>query len=461
MNFIQFLLILNARKWIILGVLALTVAVTAAVSLLLPKEYTATATLIVDSKSKDPFTGQLLPAQMFPGYMATQIDVIKSSAVARRVVREFKLAENPATRQQFMDATDGKGTVEQWLADVLVQKLDAEPSRESSIIGVSFSGADPQFSAAMANAFAKAYIETSLDLRLAPARQTAEWFDQQIVQLRQKVDEAQQKLTAYQREKGIVESEERLDVETRRMADLAGQMVAAQSLAFDATSRTGQSANLPEVNNSPVVQNLKVQIAQGDGKLAELSKRVGANHPEYLRLQAEVASYKAKLATELSTATRGVGATAGAARQRVSELSGAFERQKARVLALKQQREEATLLARDLENAQRVYDSALQRYGQTRMEAQSTQTDIAVLNPAVAPTEPSKPRVILNLLLALFLGTLLGVGVGFLVELLDRRVRSGQDIAGLDIPVLGEVAGRSRLAALLRRLFRRNRMAQA
>ena len=461
MNFIQFLLILNARKWIILGVLALTVAVTAAVSLLLPKEYTATATLIVDSKSKDPFTGQLLPAQMFPGYMATQIDVIKSSAVARRVVREFKLAENPATRQQFMDATDGKGTVEQWLADVLVQKLDAEPSRESSIIGVSFSGADPQFSAAMANAFAKAYIETSLDLRLAPARQTAEWFDQQIVQLRQKVDEAQQKLTAYQREKGIVESEERLDVETRRMADLAGQMVAAQSLAFDATSRTGQSANLPEVNNSPVVQNLKVQIAQGDGKLAELSKRVGANHPEYLRLQAEVASYKAKLATELSTATRGVGATAGAARQRVSELSGAFESQKARVLALKQQREEATLLARDLENAQRVYDSALQRYGQTRMEAQSTQTDIAVLNPAVAPTEPSKPRVILNLLLALFLGTLLGVGVGFLVELLDRRVRSGQDIAGLDIPVLGEVAGRSRLAALLRRLFRRNRMAQA
>lgn len=461
MNFIQFLLILNARKWIILGVLALTVAVTAAVSLLLPKEYTATATLIVDSKSKDPFTGQLLPAQMFPGYMATQIDVIKSSAVARRVVREFKLAENPATRQQFMDATEGKGTVEQWLADVLVQKLDAEPSRESSIIGVSFSGADPQFSAAMANAFAKAYIETSLDLRLAPARQTAEWFDQQIVQLRQKVDEAQQKLTAYQREKGIVESEERLDVETRRMADLAGQMVAAQSLAFDATSRTGQSANLPEVNNSPVVQNLKVQIAQGDGKLAELSKRVGANHPEYLRLQAEVASYKAKLATELSTATRGVGATAGAARQRVSELSGAFESQKARVLALKQQREEATLLARDLENAQRVYDSALQRYGQTRMEAQSTQTDIAVLNPAVAPTEPSKPRVILNLLLALFLGTLLGVGVGFLVELLDRRVRSGQDIAGLDIPVLGEVAGRSRLAALLRRLFRRNRMAQA
>ncbi len=461
MNFTQFLLILNARKWIILGVLGLTVAVTAIVSLLLPKEYTATTTLIIDSKSKDPFTGQLFPSQMFPGYMATQVDVINSSQVAQKVVRELKLADSPGTRAQFMEATEGKGTVEQWLADVLLKKLDVEPSRESSIISVSFSGADPRFSAAIANAFAKAYIETSIELKLAPAKQTADWFDQQITQLRNNLDQAQQKLTAYQREKGIVESEERLDVETRRLSDLAGQIVAAQSLAYDASSRVRDGKDLPEVKNSPVVQNLKVQVAQGEGKLADMAKRVGVNHPDYKRLQAEVDSYRAQLAIELSSATRSVGATAGAARQRVNELAGAFERQKAKVLELKQQREEATLLARDVENAQRIYDSALQRYGQSRMEAQSTQTDIAVLNPAVPPLAPSKPRVILNILLSLFLGTLLGVGVGFLVELLDRRVRSGQDIAGLDIPVLAEVTTRGGFMAALRRLFRRNRPAMA
>src|SRR5512147_2414490 len=102
MNFTQFLLILNARKMIILGVLALTVFVTAAVSLRLPKEYTATATLIVDSKSKDPFTGQLLPSQLFPGYMATQVDVIQSANVAQKVVRELKLADAPSTHESFM-----------------------------------------------------------------------------------------------------------------------------------------------------------------------------------------------------------------------------------------------------------------------------------------------------------------------------------------------------------------------
>ncbi len=129
---------------------------------------------------------------------------------------------------------------------------------------------------------------------------------------------------------------------------------------------------------------------------------------------------------------------------------------------MKQQREEATLLARDLENAQRIYDSALQRYGQSRMEAQSTQTDIAVLNPAFPPTDPSKPRVLFNVLLAVFFGTLLGVSLGFLIELLDRRVRSGEDISTvLDIPVLAEVTKKGRRLEKLRRLFSRNRAAMA
>lgn len=461
MNFTQFLLILNARKLIILGVLLLTVAVTTIVSLWLPKEYTASATLIVDSKGKDPFTGQFLPVQLFPGYMATQIDIITSSQVAGRVVRELKLADSPGIHEQFMEATKGKGTIEQWMGDLLLQKLSAEPSRESSTIALSFSGTNPQFAAIVANAFAKSYIETSLDLRLVPAKQTAEWFDQQITQLREKLDQAQQKLTAYQREKGIVESDERMDVETRRLSELAAQIVGAQSASFDATSRTRDGSSLPEVISNPVVQGLKAQVSQGEGRLADLAKRVGVNHPEYLRTQAEVNSYKAKLATELNTATRGIGATAGAARQRVSELSAAFERQKIKMLELKQQREEASLLARDLENAQRIYDSALQRYGQSRMEAQSTQSDVAILNPAVAPTKHSSPKVLLNILLSLFLGSLLGVGIGFLVELLDRRVRSGQDIAGLDIPVLAEMTKKGRRLEKLRSLFRRNRTAMA
>lgn len=440
MSMNQFLLILNARKWIILGVLLATVGLTAVISLLLPKEYSATTALVLDSKSRDPVTGQYLPSQLFPGFIATQVDIIESRNVALKVVDQLKLADAPGVREQFDSAGGGKGTLREWLADVLLRKLTVQPSRESSVVEITFSGSDPQFAALVANAFADAYIGTSLELRVAPAKLAASWFDAQITQLRRNLDDAQKKLNAYQREQGIVDSEERLDVETRRLADLASQMVAAQSMSLDASSRARRGGAMPEVVNSPIVQNLKAQVAQGEGKLAELAQKLGRNHPDYQRVRAEVDTYKSELATAIATATKSVSANAGAADQRFADLDRAFAKQKARVLGLKNQREEAMLLARDVENAQRIYDAALQRYGQSRMEAQSTNTDIAVLNPASPPADPSKPKVLRNLLLAVFFGTLLGVGAGLVIELLDRRVRSGQDIVtGLEIPVLGEV----------------------
>ena len=115
---------------------------------------------------------------------------------------------------------------------------------------------------------------------------------------------------------------------------------------------------MPEVFNNPSVQNLKALIAQDEAKQAELAKRVGVNHPDYQRVQAETDSYKVKLANELNTASKGLGAGATAARQRFIEMGGAFATQKAQVLDMKQRREEASRLARDLENAQRIYDVA-------------------------------------------------------------------------------------------------------
>lgn len=440
MSMTQFLLILYARKWIILGLLIATVSLTAVVSLLLPKEYSATTALILDSKSRDPVTGQYLPSQLFPGFIATQVDIIKSRNVALKVVDQLKLTEAAGVRQQFESAGSGQGSLREWLADVLLRKISVEPSRESSVVEITFSGADPEFAALVANSFAHAYIDTSLELRVAPAKLTASWFDQQITQLRKSLDEAQKKLNTYQRQQGIVESEERLDVETRRLADLASQMVAAQSMSLEASSRASRGGAMPEVVNSPVVQNLKAQVAQGESKLAEMAQKLGRNHPDYQRVQAEVNTYKTELAAAIATAANSVSANASAASQRFAALDRAFANQKSKVLALKNQREEAMLLARDVENAQRIYDAALQRYGQSRMEAQATQTDIAVLNPASAPPQPSKPRVLRNLLLAIFFGTLLGVGAALVIELLDRRVRSGQDIVnGLEIPVLGEM----------------------
>jgi len=117
------------------------------------------------------------------------------------------------------------------------------------------------------------------------------------------------------------------------------------------------------------------------------------------------------------------------------------------------------VLERDVDSAQRALDAASQRYTQTTLEGNVNQTDIAVLNPAIAPQEPAGPKVLLNTLLSIFLGTMLGVGLGLLAEMLDRRVRSRDDIAELlEVPVFSVTQTKSakgsgnRFMVLLRKL---------
>jgi chain length determinant protein EpsF len=380
--------------------------------------------------------------QLLPGYLATQVDIIKSQNVALKVVDGLKLSENPTIRQQFQESGQTGGDIRYWLSDLMLKKLDVKPSRESGVIQVEFEGADPRFAAIVANAFAQAYVHTNLELKVEPAKQTTAFYDEQIKQLRGTLEKAQAALSDYQQKKGLVASDERIDVETARLAELSSQLVAAQAQTYDTTSRQSQSQNaLAEVEQNPLIQGLKRDLAAGEAKLSELAQKVGKNHPQYQRAQAEVDSLRAKLEAETKVATRTVGTTAKVAQTREADIRGALASQKSRVLALKQHRDEAAVLIRDVENAQRLYDAALQRYGQTRLEAQNSQTDIAILNPAVPPTEASSPKVLLNTILAVFLGTLLGIGLAFLMEMLDRRVRSGEDLtAALDMAVLGEIA---------------------
>lgn len=442
MNLTQFLLILRARWLVATLALGVTVATTVIVSLILPKNYTASVTLVVDSKAKDPVTGVLLPSQLLPGFMATLVDVIQSHNVGLKVVDGLKLADNPAIREKFQEDTEGKGDIRHWLADLLLKKLEVTPSRESSVIQVAFSGTDPGFAAAVANAFAHAYMHTNLELRVEPARQTTAWYDGQVKQLRDNLEKAQAKLSEFQREKGLTVSDERsIDVETARLNELSSQLVAAQSQTYDTSSRQQQSQNaLAEVEQNPLIQGMKRDLAASEVKLSDLAQKVGRNHPQYQRAQAEVDSMRSKLESEMRVATRSVGTTAKVAKSRETDIRAALAAQKSRLQTLKKQRDEAAVLIRDVENAQRLYDAALQRYGQTRLEAQATQTDIAVLNPAIPPVEASSPKVLINTLLSIFLGSLLGIGVAFLMEMIDRRVRSEADLTtALDILVLGEI----------------------
>ena len=447
MNVHQFLLILLARKKVILSTLLVTVLLALGWSLVQQKTYTATASVLLNYKGVDPLTGLTMPGQLLPGYMATQIDIISSKTVALRVVDSLRLASSPAVQKQWQEASDGQGSARDWLADLLLKKLEIMPSRESSVVAISFKGADPAFAAAVANAFAEEYQKISVQLKTEPMKKASSYFNEQTKQLRDNLEAAQARLSKYQQEKGIVSLDNnRVDVELSRLNDLSAQLVMAQAAAMEASSRekvAGGGVNSADVANNALIQNLRVQVSGAEAKLAEAGSRYGRNHPQYQAASAEVGKLRGELNAALGTVSRSVGANAQVLRQRDAELRAELAAQKARVLELNRNRDELGVMLKDLDSAQRAFDAASQRFSQTRIEAQSEQSDISILNPAVAPTEPSGPRILLNTLASILLGTILGVGLALLLELLNRPVRSAGDVKDmLGIPVLGTIEWR-------------------
>jgi chain length determinant protein EpsF len=327
-----------------------------------------------------------------------------------------------------------------------------------------YSSNDPKQAADVANAFAKAYMETTLELRTEPAREATAWFNEQMRELRTNLEKSQSKLAAYQKEKGIFASDERYDLESARLSELSTQLLQAQNLSYEASSRQKYAKgaaleNLPEVLTHPVVQGLKSDLARAEARLTEMGAYLGPAHPQYQRQQSEVRAIRAKLGSETAKIGSGIEATARQQAEREAELKNALAAQRTRVLNLKDSRNEVNMLARDVETAQRMYDAAMQRYVVNKVDSQARQTNIAVLTPAVAPTEAKSPKIALNLLLALAVGMMLGLSVVYMMETVDARVRSRGDLESeLNLPLLvvldGVQAGAGRRLMLAMRPMR-------
>lgn len=446
MTFRQFLSILFARKGLFFAVLLGVLLPAIVLSFVLPKRYTAVASVVVDVKP-DPLSAIAYQSLMTPGVIATQIDILQSDRVGRKVVRALKLVELPQIREQWQDATDGQSDIESWLVERLQKDLDVKPGRESSVINVSYKAPDPRFAAALANAFVQAYLETAVELRVDPAKQYSSFFDVRAKEAREALEKAQAKLSAFQNEHGLIMTDERLDIENQRLNELSSQLVLVQSLSAEASSRlsqanAGSGDKLQEINSHPVVAALRADLSRSEARLQEISARLGDRNPQVLELQANIAELRQRLDAEVKRLTAGVSVTSNISRQREGQLRAELEAQRTKVLKLKQVRDEGAVITRDIENAQRNYDNIVQRQSVTSIESQATSSNASLLTSAAPPIEPSFPKIPLNVALGIFVGGLLGVGVVMAAELRDRRVREVEDVRELlGLPVLGVLPG--------------------
>lgn len=450
MNPSLFFAVLRARMGLFTLALCITLATALAVSLMMPKSYRATASLVVDRRDSQSLSEALnvfaSPLER-AGYLQTQVDILKSPKVAQKVVSTLKLSERPEVRESYAEA-GSSNSIDEWLAEQLARNLEVETT-QSSVMHLSYSAENPKDAALIANGFAKAFMDTTLELRVEPTKQAAVWFDEQLKTLRTDLETAQERMTDYQQQHGIVSTDERLDEEYARLSELSAQLMRAQEANVELKTReqiaqrsiaSGAALDrLPEVQSSSYIQNLRTEMLNGEAALQTLAAKYGDRHPEYLRQRAENRARAEKLETEMRNVVSSATNQRQEGEQRIAEISAAVAAQRSRVLQLKEGRDGLAVLLRNVNTAQTAYDTAMQRFVVNQVESRASQANATLLNAAVIPQRPDRP-LLLNLALAAIVGTILGLGLVLTREMSDRRVHSVLELAdAINAPVLGDL----------------------
>ena len=432
MSIANILIVLRARRVSALLTLLIVASVVVGVTFALPKRYTAEAVVLLDVKSTDPIAGIVLPGMSSSTYMSTQVGVIQSQRVLERAVKDLRLDQDPKFREQWLDATQGRGDLNTWLVSLLSPSLQIRPTRDANLISVSFTAREPDLASALTNAVVKAYIATSVDLRVEPAREYSSFFDERAIKAREALESAQTRLSAFQRERGIVATDERLDTESTKLSELTSQMVALQAVADESSSKQRQSSRtadtMQEVLSNPLILSLNGDYARQEARLNEMMVRLGGSHPSVVELKASMAQLRSRIVTESQRVITGLGTNNSVNVARLRQLQGDIDAQRTKLLKLKVERDEAAVLQRNIASAQQTYDTVTTRFNLTNLESQSTQTNVSVLKNATPPLLPSGPRALLNTLAGLVLGALLGIAMALVRERIDPRLRSDEAI---------------------------------
>ena len=431
----QVLATLAARWPWALAVFLIVVTVTIAASLTMLKRYTATASVMLDPRSLEQIAGGALNSQASGAYMATQMDLLMSERVGRGVIQALNLRDEKRLHEAWLKAGHGEGDFEAWLSDALKSSLLVKPAPMSNVVTITYTADTGADAARFANAYVKSYIDTSLKMRMERLRESGTFFDERTKELRLELEGAQAKLSEYQQKHGLLVGEDKVNLEATRLAELGAQLLVAQSANAEVSGRMKragvQTDKLQEVWRNPAVAQLSAEITREEVRLRELTARLGDSHPQLVEQEARLSEMKARLAVEKARAASNASFDNSATQNRVTQLSESVEAQRAKVLRMQVQREQSSPLQRNVEMAQRAYDSMQLRLNQASVESQNTHANLTVLKEATVPMAPSSPNLLKNIGGSLALGILLGSALVLGREHFDRRLRTVDDVSEL------------------------------
>ncbi|WP_143220480.1 MULTISPECIES: GumC family protein [unclassified Achromobacter] len=441
---------LAARAKLIARVVVATLILTVLLVLILPRIWTATSDVYIDYRENDPITGRSFSASLDDSYMQTQIDMIQSQAVADHMIKTLALLSGADARSGSQARND--------LVAYISRNLEVTKQQNSRVLTVSFSADTPQKAREYANAIVNSYIAVSQNISSASARARSEQYTAQLEQLRGEIDAIQDKLTHYQQETGIVDTQQGGDIDSRRLNDMTTAMLALNSQLEEARARNEVTANLlksgvrpedlPQAGQVAAINDLRNGLTVVDHQLGQLRGSLGPNHPSVTGLMAQRGQMQAEIARQAKAAIEAQRTDLERLQAQKDALQRDTDAQRAKVLDLMAKRDRIAAYQRQFAGVEQVYQTALQKYDSILMASNISLPNLAVLRAAEVPTSPSRPRVNRSLALGLLVGLFAGLALAMLLELSQRRIRCPDDLLrNTRLPVIGRIGRRNEALA--------------
>lgn len=454
------------HRFVILGSLAAALVLGLAATLLMTPIYTASTTLQIDREAARVLDVDDVQPQesMIQGeeFFQTQYGILRSRSLAERVIDSLGLANSDTFLEQMgASAPDlpeestaaARVAARQARVLKLVQEnLGVVPTRGSRLVTVTFESPDPELSARIANAFAQNFIQANLERKYQSSSYARAFLEERIAQTKATLEEAERALVAYAANQQIINIQDGDSANDRTQSLASNNLVALNSALADATAarvaaeekwrqaRSTSLMSLPEVLQNAAIQNLTEVRARTRAEYEQKAQIYQADWPELVQLRGQMEELDGQIAAVAQNIRRSIENQYRVAANQEQALQARVNALKGDVLDLRDRSVQYNILQRELDTNRTLYDGLLQRYKEVGITAGVSTNNISIIDRAEPPARPSKPDLVLNMLLAFVLGLGVGVVAAILLEALDQSLATPEDVeTKLGLPVLGTI----------------------
>ena len=478
MHLQDYLRVLNKRRRVVALFFAVCFSLVVVVTFTQMPLYEGRTKVLLERGDSGALTERSRSTSYDPEFYSTQFQLIKSRAVARRVIDTLMLKDRyysyfpelkgegsvlstlkalPARLFNYLFKTgnventqDVENEWENALADAISRDIKVTPVGESRLVIISYLSSNPQFAALVTNTVAKAFIEETLNMKMEATRRTLEWMTKKAQAEGEQLEKAENALQAYMQANGIVTLENRITVTPEKLSELSTYLVRAESRRKEleslyrqvqsVTSDPRAAETVAAIASDPAMQALRTQIIEADKKIMELSNKYGAKHPAMEKANADLNLLRDKRSQEIRRIVQSIKNDYQLALANENSLRSQMNSTKSEALQLNEKFIQYSALKREVDAGRQLYDALILKLKEQSINEESQPVNLWIVEHAQIPEEPARPLKGLNLLMGLFLGLFGGVGMAFFLEYLDNKIKDPEEVeAVLGASVLGIV----------------------